>query len=185
MFVSTLRTEQSLTKSEAPGRKLSAAPRLISRARLRRDRRSPLNYRGIGSVAHIFRELAVEPGWGIAAEDSTAAELRSCAAGGKSWEAIEGRDWAHSQRGRVLADSTRTSCGPVAGSRREQSCEFEAGAIPQRRHSYVPAVDLSVALRDPERLQFEGRILLGACLGTRARRISEQGTRHVLSSRRG
>ncbi|MCI0718568.1 MAG: hypothetical protein L0338_06280, partial [Acidobacteria bacterium] len=30
---------------------------------------APLNYRGIGSVAHIFREApALEPGWGIAAQ---------------------------------------------------------------------------------------------------------------------
>jgi hypothetical protein len=29
---------------------------------------APLNYRGIGSVAHIFREPAIEPGWGIAAQ---------------------------------------------------------------------------------------------------------------------
>ena len=64
---------------------------------------APLNYRGIGSVAHIFREApALEPGWGIAAQGLATADdpqFVRC-----RWEIPEGvvgegRSWAPFAKG--------------------------------------------------------------------------------------
>jgi hypothetical protein len=64
---------------------------------------APLNYRGIGSVAHIFREsLALEPGWGVAAQGLATADdpqFVRC-----RWEVTgevigEGRSWAPFAKG--------------------------------------------------------------------------------------
>jgi hypothetical protein len=88
-------------------RSLLSAPNQIRFDIARRDfaaiAGAPLNYRGIGSVAHIFREAsALEPGWGIAAQGlATADDTRFVRS---RWEVKEdaigeGRDWAPFAKG--------------------------------------------------------------------------------------
>jgi hypothetical protein len=104
---------------------------------------APLNYRGIGSVAHIFREApALEPGWGIAAQGlATADDPRFVRC---RWEVAEGttgegRDWAPFAKGgdfsRFYADIHLVVLWRDHG---EEIRRFE-GAYIRNEHSYFKA----------------------------------------------
>jgi hypothetical protein len=104
---------------------------------------APLNYRGIGSVAHIFREApALEPGWGIAAQGlATADDARFVRC---RWEVAEGttgegRDWAPFAKGgdfsRFYADIHLVVLWRDRG---EEIRRFE-GAYIRNEHSYFKA----------------------------------------------
>lgn len=126
---------------------------------------APLNYRGIGSVAHIFREApALEPGWGIAAQGlATADDPRFVRC---RWEVAEeaigeGRDWAPFAKGgdfsRFYADIHLVVLWRDRG---EEIRRFE-GAYIRNEHSYFKA-----GLTWPLRTQrgFNLRVMPSGCV---------------------
>ncbi|MFN7542240.1 MAG: hypothetical protein ACK5TN_05545 [Acidobacteriota bacterium] len=153
MFVRTLRNGPNQVRFDIARRDFSAIDG------------APLNYRGIGSVAHIFRESpALEPNWGIAAQGlATADDPRFVRC---RWEVTrdaigEGRVWAPFAKGgefsRFYADIHLVVLWRDHG---EEIRRFE-GAYIRNEHSYFKA-----GLTWPLRTQrgFNLRVMPSGCV---------------------
>jgi hypothetical protein len=105
---------------------------------------APLNYRGIGSVAHIFREAtALEPGWGVAAQGLATADdpqFVRC-----RWEIPEssigeGRSWAPFAKGGEFSRFYADVYLLVQWTAHAQKAMGEIGRVQNVGHYFKPGL---------------------------------------------